>query len=343
MIHPNLSCLHHPKGQKLAFGLLAIGLFATCSGAALAQDAKTIRYQTSWVPTVQFASSYIADAKGYYADEGLSVSILPGGPDVDVPSMVASGAVDIGVVGADNVALANAQGADLVIVAAGLQSNPLAMMSLATNPIATPTDMYGKTIGVPTGDNAAHQAIIAYNNLDVSKFTTAPAGFDMTPLLSGAVDGMYGYYTEQTIAIEAAGLEPASFLLADYGLDVFAQAYFVSRQTLETRREDIVAFLRAEARGLQYMLDNVDETADLTVNVYAADSGLNAKETARLIALLEDLVVTDETTKNGLMTISAEGIARNVATLTSLGVPGVGPSLFDTSLIDEVFANGPRL
>jgi ABC-type nitrate/sulfonate/bicarbonate transport system substrate-binding protein len=344
MIHFLPSCLPLSSGKSTLLGLLVAGLFSAGAGqSAFAQDAKTIRYQTSWVPNAQFASSYVADAKGYYAAAGLAVTILPGGPDVDVPSMVASGAVDIGVVGADNVALANAQGANLVIVAAGLQSNPLAMMSLSTNPIETPADMYGKTIGVPTGDNAAHQAIVAYNKLDAAQFSTAPAGFDMTPLLSGAVDGMYGYYTEQTIAIEGAGLEPASFLLADYGLDVFAQAYFVRRDTLETRRDDIVAFLRAEARGLQYMLANVDEAVDLTVNVYAADGGLKAEETARQIALLQDLIVTDETKANGLMSISARGIERNIATLTALGVQGADASLFDTSLITEVFAAGPQL
>lgn len=42
------------------------------------------------------------------------------------------------------------------------------------------------------------------------------------------------------------------------------------------------------------------------------------------------------------MTISEDGIARNVATLTALGVEGADATLFDTSLISEVFANGPQ-
>ena len=82
-----------------------------------------------------------------------------------------------------------------MIIAAGFQRNPLALLSLASDPIEDPEAMYGKKIGIPAGDSAAHDALVEFNDLDASQIEQVPAGFDVAPLLSGEVDGLYVFYT----------------------------------------------------------------------------------------------------------------------------------------------------
>ncbi|GLK16907.1 ABC transporter substrate-binding protein [Herbiconiux flava] len=327
-------------------GALSLAVLAGCASSssgetASGDDVTPITLQTSWIPLVQFGGSYVADKEGYYEKNGVDVDILPGGPDVDSMAAVVSGQADIGMGNADTVARANEQGADLVIIAAGFQKNPLAILSSPDKPIATPADMAGMKIGVPSGDEAAQEALLAANDVDASKVTSVPVGFDVAPLVSGEVDGLWVFYSEQPIAYEeATGKAGTVFLTADYGLDIYAQVYAVTRESLEDdgKRAAIEGFLKGEIEGWQDYVADPTEAVELTVNDYAKDGGLTIEEQTKQAQLQMDLLVTDETKENGLLTMSSDAIAKNVATLDTLGITGVDDSLFDTSVLDEVYA-----
>ncbi|MGD8193122.1 ABC transporter substrate-binding protein [Herbiconiux sp. P18] len=329
-----------------AAGALSLAVLAGCASSSTGStsdgggEPTPLTLQTSWIPLVQFGGSYVADKEGYYTENGVDVDILPGGPDVDSMAAVVSGQADIGMGNADTVARANEQGADLVIVAAGFQKNPLAILSSPDKPIATPADMEGMKIGVPAGDEAAQEALLAANDVDASKVTSVPVGFDVAPLVSGEVDGLWVFYSEQPIAYEEATGKPGTvFLTADYGLDIYAQVYAVTRESLQddTKRAAIEGFLKGEIKGWQDYVADPTEAVDLTVNDYAKDGGLTVEEQTKQAQLQMDLLVTDETKANGLLTMSADGIAKNVTTLGTLGITGVDDSLFDTSVLDEVY------
>ncbi len=325
----------------------SVALLAGCASSSSGStadggsDALTpLTLQTSWIPLVQFGGSYVADKEGYYEKNGVDVDILPGGPDVDSMAAVVSGQADIGMGNADTVARANEQGADLVIVAAGFQKNPLAILSSPDKPIADPKAMEGMKIGVPSGDEAAQDAIVAANDVDASKVTSVPVGFDVAPLVSGEVDGLWVFYSEQPIAYEeATGKKGTVFLTADYGLDVYAQVYAVKKETLEDpdKKAAIEGFLKGEIEGWQAYVADPTEAVDLTVNDYAKDGGLTVEEQTKQAELQMDLLVTDETKEHGLLWISDDGIQKNIATLESLGITGVDESLFDTSLLEDVY------
>ena len=56
--------------------------------------ANTVTLQLQWVTQSQFAGYYVAQDKGFYEDEGLDVTILPGGPDIAPPQLLAGGGAD---------------------------------------------------------------------------------------------------------------------------------------------------------------------------------------------------------------------------------------------------------
>jgi ABC-type nitrate/sulfonate/bicarbonate transport system substrate-binding protein len=324
---------------------LALAAAVTMSACAPTDDGgssdevSTITLQTSWLPSVQFSGSYIADDAGYYADENLEVTILPGGPDVANEAVVAAGNADIGLSNADYVAKANAEGADLVIVAAGFQKQPFAILSSPDKPINTPEDLPGTRIGVPAGDTTLMDTFLAINDIDPSTVTIVPVGFDVAPLVSGEVDGLVAFYTEQPPAFkEATGKDGVTLLVGDYGLDVYAQVYAVRRESLEDpeAKDRITRFLRAEIKGWNDYVDDVQHAVDLTVNKYAADGGLSESQQLAQANLQLDLLESPDTDANGLLWLSEEGIEHNLTTLKALGIEGVDASLFDPSIRESI-------
>lgn len=338
-----------PSARTIGTAVLAAAAAAVVTGCAPSGDAadsadlEQISFQTSWIPMVQFGGSYLAAANGYYEDEGLTVDIRPGGPEVDTAAQLAAGQVDIAVTNADNVARANAEGADLVIVAAGFQRNPLALLSMADDPIETPHDMEGRVIGIPAGDNAAHDATVEFNGVDADAVTTVPVSFDVAPLVSGEVDGLYVFYSEQPISLEEQGYEGYTYLLGDYGLDVYAQAYAVTRETLEERRDMVVSFLRAEILGWQDYVEDPAPAVDLAVNEYGSGGGLSESQQTAQAERQMDLLITPETEANGLLWISEDGVAANIATMRALDIEGVDETLFDRSLLEEIYDGSSSL
>ncbi|MFQ5439383.1 MAG: ABC transporter substrate-binding protein, partial [Paracoccaceae bacterium] len=68
---------------------------AMALGAGMAQAADSVTLQLKWVTQAQFAGYYVAKDKGFYAEEGLDVTIKPGGPDIAPAQVIAGGGADV--------------------------------------------------------------------------------------------------------------------------------------------------------------------------------------------------------------------------------------------------------
>jgi ABC-type nitrate/sulfonate/bicarbonate transport system substrate-binding protein len=319
-------------------GLVAAGCSTSSTASSAGTSGKTtsITLQTSWIPEVTFGGSYMAADKGYYKQEGLKVDIAAGGPDVDPTSQVAAGKAQIGISDAEAVAQANAKGADLVIVGAAFQSTPLAILSRASDPIKNPKGMEGRTIGVPTGDAAINQSLMKVNDLDTSKVKDVPASFDVAPLVSKKIDGLYAFYTEQPISLEEKGVKPYTFLLADYGLNYYGQVYFTTKTELADHRSTVESFMTAEVKGWQAASKDQAKVVDLTVNKYGKGTGLSKANQTEQAKRQQTLLVTPVSKKNGLLSLTKAGVTRNTTTLKTLGVES-DSSLFDLSVLKDVY------
>ena len=70
----------------------ASALAMLLAGAARAED---VTLQLKWVTQAQFAGYYVAQDKGFYEEEGLNVTIKPGGPDMAPAQVIAGGGADV--------------------------------------------------------------------------------------------------------------------------------------------------------------------------------------------------------------------------------------------------------
>ena len=121
---------------------------ALMAGMATAAQAEDVTLQLKWVTQAQFAGYYVAQAKGFYEDEGLNVTILPGGPDIAPPQVIAGGGADVAVEWMPAALAAREKGLPLVNIAQPFASSGMMLTCLKESGVATPADFADKTLGV---------------------------------------------------------------------------------------------------------------------------------------------------------------------------------------------------
>jgi NitT/TauT family transport system substrate-binding protein len=245
-----------------AFILLVLsGLCAT----AQADDAVTVRLK--WFNQAQFAGFYVAQADGFYKAAGLDVNIQPGGPDFPAIQMVAGGNEQFGVTGADQILIARSKGVPVVALAVLYRRNPFVMFSLAKSGIKTPADYVGKKVGLKIGGNEEliYRAVLASAKIDKSQLTEIPVKFDMTPLLSGAVDVWPGYLINEVLAAKEKGFDVNIVYPSDYGIDLYADTLFTTEKMLEEKPDVVRKFVAATIKGWETAITDPEDAAKITV------------------------------------------------------------------------------
>jgi ABC-type nitrate/sulfonate/bicarbonate transport system substrate-binding protein len=305
-------------------------IFASTTSETLA----TLNVQLQWIKNVQWAGTWIAFSRGYYKAAGVSPTITPGGPSTSVQPLVAAGTADVGIADAVGTAQARAQGAPLVIVAATYQKSPNGFTSLAKAPIKTPAELIGKKVGMTAGSLTTYKAFMTANGIDPSKTTIVPIQEDPSPLVTGEVDVLYVYTTNQSITLETRGVKVYSFLQADFHFPLYDDVYIVSEATLQnpTKRQAVVDYLKAEQRGWQVAVTNPTLGAQLALDDYGKDLGLALNQQILESKAQNPLVKPAGFPSTSILTLDAEGVTRNLATIKAAGVATTA-SLFDATLI----------
>jgi len=264
--------------KKLLIPLLA-GAFALAGTmGAISQDKLTL--QLKWVTQAQFAGYIVAKAKGFYTDEKLDVTILPGGPNVAPEQVIAGGGADIIVDWAGGALAAREKGVPLVNIAQPFKRSGLMMICPKETGIKTEADFKGHTLGVWFFGNE-YPFFAWMNKLGLS---TAEGGdvkvlqqsFDIQPMIQKQADCISVMtYNEYGQALDA-GYSPDNLTIFNYsqmGNDLLEDGLYVMEPTLgdAAKADAYVRFVKASMKGWQYALDNPDEAAQIVVD--ADESG----------------------------------------------------------------------
>jgi ABC-type nitrate/sulfonate/bicarbonate transport system substrate-binding protein len=328
--------------QTSSFASLA-SLGAPLFMPTVASAADAAALQMGWLKSVQYAGSFIAEERGYYADEGLAVALLPGGPNAPVDPVVISGQAQLGVSATDYAARATANGADYTILGAKNQRHAFCITSRADNPIREPKELEGGArLGLATINQPVLDAIVRLNDLDASKINVITTQGNPAPLAGGEVDCFLTLFTTGPIDLELQGIETFSFLLSDFGYDIFSGIYISTGGTLDTQSDLVRRMLRAEIRGWQDFVRDVDFAVDLTVDKYAADQGLSRDQQMLQARAQLDLLITPDTTANGLFWMSDQKIEANLRTMEILGITAER-ELFSRALLEDVYQGRARI
>jgi ABC-type nitrate/sulfonate/bicarbonate transport system substrate-binding protein len=311
---------------------LGAGTLGFSARPALAQTAVSL--QLSWLHSAQFAGSYIALDRGWWAEAGLDVSLLSGGPNAPVEPPVVSGAALVGISAADYTAAAVEQGAPFKILAVAMQKNPFVIASLPANPVNEPADLVGKRIGMALANTPVLQALCTLNGVDIDGIEIIPTQYSAQPLLAGEVDCLLCWETDLPVAMAMQGVESLTMLMADYGYAVHSQTYIATEDSFANRRSELVALMSGEVRGWEAYREDTDAAAALTLEMYP-DAGLDLETQELQAARQVPLMFSDLTDANGFGWWTDDTVAANIETLALLGRT-VTPDLWDRSILEEV-------
>jgi ABC-type nitrate/sulfonate/bicarbonate transport system substrate-binding protein len=315
--------------------LAACGSSATSSGSS---GSGAVGLQFVFIKNVQFAGSYFADSKGYWAKRGLHVDLMAGGPNLTVEPVVQSGRALVGITHTAQAVKAIVNGADLQIIGSGFQRNPFVLISRAAKPIKTPKDLPGKKIGVQALDLPVFTAFLKAVNTDKSTFTIVPLQADPTPLATGELDGIMGFYSNEPNFLRIKGVEPYTMLLDDFGYPLMEECYIVKKSSLtdKAKRKQVVALMQGESLGWSDALADPEAAAKLAVDRYGKSLKLDMRQQLLAMKSEVDLVRTADTTAHGLFWMSDAAIAGTVRSL-KLGGVAARSDMFTRDVLDEVY------
>lgn len=328
----------------------ALTLTACASGDASADPAAgdagygDITVQLSWLKNHEFSGYFEAIERGFFDEAGFGEVQLVAGGIGGVPAATAltSGTAWVGIGAPADIAQANAEGADLRIVATTYQKNPFTLVSADTDPITEPDQLVGKTIAIADSSATNWEAFLAANDIDPAEINRVPYGDAQTDLKLGSIDGFMGY-GDGGAPLRASGFGAQEFLLADHGLAYSGEAVVVTAKTLEEEPEKVEAFLTAYAQGWKAAFDDVDGTIDLVVDVYGKDQNYNRDEIVLSWDQQAKLILTDESRELGIGIVTDDAVQRNLDSLALAGYDVDADSLFDTTLIEQVYEAHPEL
>lgn len=313
-----------------------LGTAAAGTAAAMftgrASAATPMTMQAAWINDAEFAGYFLAIDKGYYADEGLDLTYLSGGPDVIPESTIIAGRADLALTTPDTTIRAiSDQGAKFKIIGAQYQKNPIGIVSLKKNPIDTPADLVGKTLAVPPVNTITVEAMLKINGIDRADVNIVPYAYDPTPLIRGEIDASLDFTTNVPYTISTLGEEAQSFLLFDFGVTIFNDTVVVTEETLAEKRADLVAWLRASRKGWDENFIDPALYPPQWADTWFKGTGRTIDNEVFFNTAQKPLMLAE----GGIFSMSEEAIQLNIDALSAIGIKGTR-DMFDTTLLEEI-------
>ena len=224
----------------------AAALLAACGGKA-----SKIRLALNWKPDPEFGGFYAAD----YAKHGLDVEILPGGAGTPTVQMIGAGSAEFGIVSADEILLARAQGNDVVGLFAVFQNNPMGIMVRASRKLKSIEDVLkGGTLAIQNGLPYARLLRKKYP-LDKVKVVPSPGG-DLTAFLNDENFAQQCFLMDEPLHAKRKGVEVTVFPVSDIGYNPYTTVLAVSGGLLKKSPEMATHMVDAVREGWRAYQDN---------------------------------------------------------------------------------------
>jgi len=245
----------------------------TPTPAATTTPAQPVRLALDWTPNTNHTGFFVAQAKGWYAESGVALQVIPYSASAP-ETLLAAGQADCGISFQDSLTFAVAAGAPIQSVMAILQHSASAIAVLADGPIKRPRDLDGATyggFGYPA-DEPTIRAII--------KADGGTGEFDSATLNASAYEALYAKQVDFTIVFTAwEGIEATErgialryFKATDHGFPDYYQVVLACNTDWLAAHEDLARrFLGATVRGFKFAVSDPTAAAGILI---AANPGI---------------------------------------------------------------------
>ncbi|HMN13810.1 MAG TPA: ABC transporter substrate-binding protein [Bellilinea sp.] len=210
-----------------------------------------------------FVGVYVAKEKGFFAEEGLDVTVEHSPGQGQHMQLLVAGKVQITTQDA-SVLLQRRGDPGLPVVSIALigQKGQQAYAALADKSFTSPKDWEGHIVGYKGTQPPDLSAVIKAAGGDATKMQIVNVGFDPRLLTEGKVDVYPVFKSNEPFLIKSWGYEIKTWEASDFDLPNLGLTYVTSEDTLKTRPGDLEKFLRASLRGIEYAEANVNEAVD---------------------------------------------------------------------------------
>ena len=307
--------------RAISVGLAAL-LIALAVGPGLASPA---RPSVNWKFTLDFAVQgpqapfLLALERGYFAAEGINLTIDRGFGSADAVTKIASGAYDLGYADINSMVEFNVRNPDKALIGfvMFLDVPPFSIITLRREGITRPTDLQGKKLGAPVGDAPRRLFPVFAKAVGIHPDSVEWVSMDVPlrepSLIRGSVNAITGFYFTAFLNLKAAGVNPndiVAFIYSDFGLPLYGNAIMAPPALLARNPEAARGFARAFIRGLKESIADPDAAI---AAIKRRDPLLNeAVEKERLLLALRSNVLTADVARNGFGGVRAERLSRAI-------------------------------
>lgn len=234
------------------------------------KDLKKITFVLEWTPNTNHTGLYVAQEKGYFAEEGLDVTIVQP-PEDGAEALVASGKAQFGISCQDTItpAIVGDTTLPITVCAALVQHNTSGIVSRKGEGMDTPRGLEGKNYATWDLDveKAIMKNVVEVDGGDFSKVNLIPSTVtdEVTALQTKSVDAIWIFYAWGGIATKVKGLETDYFAFKDINpvFDYYTPVVIANNEFLEKDADTAKAFFRALKKGYDYAIENPTDAAEL--------------------------------------------------------------------------------
>jgi NitT/TauT family transport system substrate-binding protein len=316
--------------RRTSLGVIA-GACTAPMGLKAQANLDRIRFATQWVWQSDHAIWTIAEQRGYFTSENLSVSVDRGYGSADNMTKIAAGALDVGIVDINLLPKFNHDNPNnqLISFMVIFDAAPSAIMFLKSSGIKKPKDVEGKRVAVTDADATTllFPIIAEKNGIDTSKieFKSVNSALRDTMVLQGSADASLGYITTAVVNWQANGTpkdQIGYFQYNQLGLDLYSLGLVCRKDFAKAHPEAIKGFVRAAIRATRDMLADMNAAV---ASVKKRDPLINDSVELIRLELTRDIsLLTPNVKKEGISAVDRarfEGTTGQVARV--MGVPPV--------------------
>lgn len=253
--------------KALLVSLVIIILLAGCGTAAGSENGlQEVTINLTYIPNVQFAPFYVAIENGYFAEEGLKVT-LQYGNEADMVALVGSDNQQFMVASGEQVLLSRAQGLPVVSVTDWYRDYPVGVTSLSAANIFSSQDLRGKVIGLPGLYGANYigfEALAIQSGLKPTDYELRSIGFtQVEALVTNQVDAVVIYLANEPVLLASQGYEVNTFSVTDT-LALVGNQLVTNEKSISERPELVHAVVNAFVKGVQRTAAEPEEAYEIS-------------------------------------------------------------------------------
>ena len=234
------------------------------TSAQTATQLTPITLQLKWKHQFQFAGYYAAQQQGFYRDAGLDVTIVEAQDGLDPIATVVDGEAEYGV-GTTELVLWRSQGAPVVVLGVIFQHSPLVLLTTQDSGLDSLHALGGKRVAIEA-NSAELLAYLQDEGISSDELQIVSHHFTPSALISGTVDAMSAYSTDEPFMLTQAGLRYYTFSPRSAGIDFYGDVLFTTEDQIRQNPQQVQAFRDASMRGWEYAFDHEEALIDYIYN-----------------------------------------------------------------------------